>query len=324
MMAFAASAFVFLAIVTGAIAAFGPSRFGRSKSEERILSLQTGQGQAGDSSIGPTFKRSRSSIPTLRSLLSDSEWAESTALDLQQANVHLRVGEYLLIRFMVATFSFFVVALLLRFHPLGILLGLAAAGAGYMIAPFYLQLLRRRRLAKIENQLVEFLPMLASSLRSGFAFQQGMELAAQQLEPPLADELMIVLNDTNLGATMEEALLQMGERVGSTDLDMMITAFLVQRSTGGNLSEILDRAAETLRERERVRADLQTLTASARLTGIILSIYPVAIGLLLLLIMPSMWGVMFSETIGRIFLGVALGLQGLGFLVMRRVMRFEF
>ena len=323
-MAFAASAFVFLAIVTGAIAAFGPSRFGRSKSEERILSLQPGRGQAGDSSIGPTFKRSRSSIPTLRWLLSDSEWAESTGLDLQQANVHLRVGEYLLIRFMLAAFIFFVVALLLRFHPLGILLGLAAAGAGYMIAPFYLQLLRSRRLAKIENQLVEFLPMLASSLRSGFAFQQGMELAAQQLEPPLADELMILLNDTNLGGLMEEALLQMGERVGSTDLDMMITAVLVQRNTGGNLSEVLDRAAETLRERERVRADLQTLTASARLTGFILSVYPVAIGLLLLLIMPSLWGVMFTETIGRIFLGVALGLQGLGFLVMRRVMKFEF
>ena len=323
-MAFAASAFVFLAIVTGAIAAFGPSRFGRSKSEERILSLQPERGQAGDSSIGPTFKRSYSSIPTLRSLLSDSEWAKSTAHDLQQANVHLRVGEYLLIRFMLSAVTFFVVALLLRFHPLGILLGLAAAGAGYMIAPFYLQLLRSRRLAKIENQLVEFLPMLASSLRSGFAFQQGVELAAQQLEPPFADELMILLNDTNLGATMEEALLQMGERVGSTDLDMMITAFLVQRSTGGNLSEILDRAAETLRERERVRADLQTLTASARLTGFILSVYPAAIGLLLLLIMPSLWSVMFTETIGRIFLGVALGLQGLGFLVMRRVMKFAF
>ena len=323
-MAFAASVFVFLAIATGAIAAFGPIRFRRSKSEERILSLQTGRGQAGDSSVGPTFKRSHSSIPTLRSLLSDSEWAESTAHDLQQANVHLRVGEYLLVRFMLAAFTFFVVAVLLRFHPLGILLGLAVAGAGYMIAPFYLGLLRRRRLAKIENQLVEFLPMLASSLRSGFAFQQGVELAAQQLEPPLASELMILLNDTNLGATMEEALLQMGERVGSTDLDMMITAFLVQRSTGGNLSEVLERAAETLREREQVRADLQTLTASARLTGLILSLYPAVVGLLLLLIMPSLWGVMFSETIGRIFLGVALGLQALGFLVMRRVMRFDF
>ena len=166
--------------------------------------------------------------------------------------------------------------------------------------------------------------MLASSLRSGFAFQQGVELAAQQLGPPLGAELTLMLNDSNMGATMEEALLQMGERVGSTDFDMMITAVLVQRGTGGNLSEILERAAETLRERERVRGDLQTLTASQRLTGLILSIYPMAIGLLLLLIMPSLWGVMFSETIGRIFLGVALGLQGLGFLVMRRVMKFEF
>lgn len=324
MLAFAASAFVFLAIVTGAIAAFGPSRFGRSKSEERILSLQPKQGPTGDGSIGPTFKRSHSSIPTLRSLLSDSEWAESTAHDLQQANVHLRVGEYLLIRFILSAVLFFVVVLVFRFHPLGIVLGLAAAGAGYMVAPFYLQFLRRRRLAKIENQLVEFLPMLASSLRSGFAFQQGVELAAQQLDPPLADELMILLNDTNLGATMEDALLQMGERVGSTDFDMMITAILVQRNTGGNLAEVLERAAETLRERERVRADLQTLTASARLTGLILSVYPALVGLLLLLIMPSLWGVMFTETIGRIFLGVALGLQGIGFLVMRRVMRFEF
>ena len=324
MVAFAASAFVFLAIATGAIAVFGPSRFGRSKSEERILSLQPERGQAGDSSVGPTFKRSHSSIPRLRSLLSDSEWAESTAHDLQQENVHLRVGEYLLIRFMLAVFTFFVVALLFRFHTLGMLLGLAAAGAGYMIAPFYLQLLRRRRLAKIENQLVEFLPMIASALRSGFAFQQGIELAAQQLDPPLGDELTILLDDTNLGATMEEGLVQMGERVGSTDLDMMITAVLIQRVTGGNLSEVLDRAAETLRERERVRGDLQSLTAAPRLTGLILSIYPAAIGLLLMFMNPSLYSVMFTETAGRIGLGVALGLQGLGFLIMRRVMKFDF
>ena len=133
-----------------------------------------------------------------------------------------------------------------------------------------------------------------------------------------------MLSDGKLGGTMEEALLQMGERVGSTDLDMMITAVLVQRGSGGNLSEILERAAQTLRERERVRGDLQSLTASQRLTGLILSIYPMVIGLLLLLIMPSLWSVMFTETLGQIFLGVALGLQGLGFLLMRRVMSFDF
>ena len=122
---------------------------------------------------------------------------------------------------------------------------------------------------------------------------------------------------------MEEALLKMGERVESTDLDMMITAVLVQRDSGGNLSEILETAAETLRERERIRGDIQTLTASQRLTGLILSAYPIAIGLLLLFIMPSLWSVMFTETLGRILLGFALGLQFIGYLVMQRVMRIE-
>ena len=122
---------------------------------------------------------------------------------------------------------------------------------------------------------------------------------------------------------MEEALLKMGERVESTDLDMMITAVLVQRDSGGNLSEILETAAKTLRERERIRGDIKTLTASARLTGLILSSYPVGIGLLMLVIMPSLGSVMFTETLGRVLLGVALGLQFIGFLVMQRVMKVE-
>ena len=324
MLALATSVFMFLAIAVGAIAVFGPRQFGRSRSEDRIHSLGPGRPEASGSSASPMLKRSHSSIPRLGKLLSDSEWAESTASLLQQANVNLRVGEYLLLRFLLATFAFVVIALFSQFHPLGVLLGIAGAIGVYMVGPFYLGFLRSRRLAKIEKQLVEFLPMLASSLRSGFAFQQGVELAAQQLQPPLADELTLMLSDANLGATMEEALLQMGERVGSTDLDMMITAVLVQRGSGGNLSEILERAAQTLRERERVRGDLQSLTASQRLTGLILSIYPMVIGLLLLLIMPSLWSVMFTETLGQIFLGVALGLQGLGFLLMRRVMSFDF
>ena len=175
MTAFGASAFMFLAVVTGAIAWFGPSRFGRRASEERIRGLGRGPAVANEDTASPTLKRSHSSIPTLRLLLSDGEWATSAARDLQQANVHLRVGEYLLLRLLMAGFIFFIALVVTRLHPLGILLAIAGAGAAYMVAPIYLGLLRRRRLAKIENQLVEFLPMLASSLRSGFAFQQGVE-----------------------------------------------------------------------------------------------------------------------------------------------------
>ena len=322
MLAFATSGFLFLTIAVGAMALFGPGRFGRRGSEERILGLTQQEGDSA-ASTGATFKRSHSSIPTLGRLLSESAWAESAARDLARANVHLRVGEYLLLRIGVGIGAFFLIGLVFQFQILAVLLGALAGVAFYLAAPPFLHLLRQRRMAKIEKQLVEFLPMLASSLRAGFAFQQGVELAAQQLEPPLADELALMLNDTNLGLNMDEALLQMGERIGSADVDMLITAVLVQRSSGGNLVEVLEGAAKTLTERERIRGDIRTLTASQRLTGLILSLYPTAIGLVLLVMMPSMWKVMFTEPLGQVFLGIALGLQFIGFLVMRRVTQIQ-
>jgi tight adherence protein B len=323
MLEFTAAGFLFLTVVFGALALFGPLRLGWRRSEERLVGLRrqqvsptTGEGDA-------AFKRAPSSIPTLGRLLRESEWARQAEEDLAQANVHLRVGEYLLIRLGLSIAAFFLIGLVTQFNVLGVLAGIFTGGILYLLVPSFLHMLRKRRLDAIEQQLVEFLPMLASSLRAGFAIQQGMELAQEQLGPPLADELAVLVNDTNLGSTLDQALLDMGARVGSPDLEMIITAILVQRSSGGNLSEILETTAHTLRERERIRGDIKTLTASQRLTGLILSVYPVAVGLLLLAIMPSMWSVLFTETLGQVFLGIALGLQVIGFLVMRRVMQVQ-
>ena len=165
--------------------------------------------------------------------------------------------------------------------------------------------------------------MIASSLRSGFSFQQAIELANEQLGPPLADELYLLLQDINLGATMDTALQDLGRRVGSPDLDMIITAIQIQRSTGGNLAEVLENTAETLRERDRIRGDLKTLTAQQRLTGLVLSVYPIGLGLLLLAILPSVYSLMFTEVAGLIALGIALGLQFLGFVAIRRLTNID-
>lgn len=320
----AASVFLFLALATGSYVLLAPARSGRRLSDERIRGLRTaGREESRQRAATPSLKRPYSSIPTLRRLLSGSSWADAVALELQQANVQLRPGEYLLTRVLLAGVLLLGAVLVSRLHPAGLAIGLVLAVAGYALPALYIKFLRLRRVAKIEKQLVELLPLLASSLRSGFALQQGIDLAAKQLGPPLADELVLLINDVNLGATTEAALLDMGRRVGSTDLDMMITAILVQRTTGGNLSEILDQAAETLRERERIRGDIQTLTAQQRLTGTILSVYPAAIGLLLLALMPSLWSLMFTETAGQVLVGIAIGLQALGFLAMRRVMNIE-
>jgi tight adherence protein B len=323
MLAFVASLFVFLAIVTGAVALFTSRQFAYAGSDRRLRLLrQRNEGAAG-AAAGPAFKRAYSSIPTLRRFLSDSTWADKTARQLQEANLQIRVGEYILMRVLIAALFFFIPALILRFNLLGIVLGILAGGVAYLIPPLYLSRLRKQRAKRIEGQLVELAPMLASSLRSGFAMQQGLELAARQMEPPISDELQLLINDVNLGSTTEQALLDMGARVRSTDVDMFITAILVQRTTGGNLAEILDQLADTLRDRERVRGDLNTLTAQQRLTGYILSVYPAAVGLLLLVLLPDMWSKMFTELAGQIMLGIALGLQLIGFLAIRRVMDIE-
>ncbi len=132
-----------------------------------------------------------------------------------------------------------------------------------------------------------------------------------------------MLNDLSLGADSAVALQDMGERVGSRDLDVVITAFQVQRTTGGNLPEILDAASAALRDRERVRGEVKTFTAQQRMTGIILSVYPIAIGLLLLAIMPSVWTKLFTEPAGQVQLAIALFLQVVGFLAIQRALKIE-
>ncbi len=321
MLDFVASLFLFLFIVTVALVLFR-TRLGRGGQEARIRALRPEEGSV-TPAVEASRRRSTSSIPTLRALLRRSEWAEETATELERAHIHLLVGEYLLVRLLLGGVLFLVPAVILRFHPLSILLGLATGAIGFLIPAFYVKFVQQRRVSQIEKQLIDFLPMLASSLRAGFAFQQGVESAVEQLRAPISEELALLLNDVNLGATMQDALLDMGRRVGSPDLDMVVTAVLVQRTTGGNLSEILDHVAETLRERERIRGEIMTFTAQQRLAGAILSVWPIGIAALLLVIMPEQWSKLFTDTLGRVLLSVALGLQLLGFIFIRRVLRIE-
>ncbi len=313
---------VFFALASASIWLLAPPRRELSP-DDRLRDLRPsredpdeGHQQLGRNSL-------QSSIPMLGRWLGRSTWAGSTASDLRQADIKLRVSEYILVRVLVGVGLAAVPAFLLQFSAGGLLLAAIGAAVGYQAPAFYLRFARNRRVARIEAQLAEFLPALASSLRSGFAFIPAVETAARQTKAPLGDELTALLNDLSLGADSASALRDMGERVGSRDLDVVITAFQVQRTTGGNLPEILDAAAAALRDRERVRGEVRTFTAQQRMTGIILSVYPIAVGLLLLAIMPSLWTKMFTESAGQILLSIALGLQVLGFLAIQRALKIE-
>jgi tight adherence protein B len=139
----------------------------------------------------------------------------------------------------------------------------------------------------------------------------------------MRDELERFLQDNALGSKTDEALNNLVERTGSYDVEMMVTTILVQRTTGGNLSEILDNVAETIRERERLQGEIRAMTAQQRLTGRVLAIYPLLLGVLFTVVAYDLMTVLWTEEFGRMLLLVAGVFQVVGFFVINRVLRLD-
>ena len=323
MIELAAALFVFLTLAMGGLLLLAPSRASGESSDDRLRSLNATSQEAESSPRLLERRPLRSSMPALRKLLGATGWGEKAAKDLLQANVKLRVGEYFLLRVLAAVTMAAVPLVLFQSHAAGLIVAGVGGVAGFKAPAMYIGFVRSRRLTRIEAQLVEFLPALGSSLRAGFGFAPAVEAAALQVNAPLRDELATLLSDLSLGADSATALQNMGERVGSADLDVVITAIQVQQTTGGNLPEILDAAAAALRDRERIRGEVKTFTAQQRMTGLVLSVYPVLVGLLLLAIMPSVWSKLFTEPAGQMMLAIAVLLQVVGFLAIQRALRIE-
>jgi tight adherence protein B len=165
--------------------------------------------------------------------------------------------------------------------------------------------------------------MLSSGLRAGFGLLQAMEAASEQISAPLSVEIRRTLRDTAMGASVDQALTALNERVGSPDFDIVITAVLIQRSVGGNLAEILDNVAHTMRERERIRGEIRTLTSQQRLTGYVIGGIPIGLLLVFGLISPEFTGTLFTDPLGRMMLAGAAVSEFIGFMVIQKIVNIE-
>ena len=272
---------------------------------------------------GPVFrKRSYSGLPILSGFIGGIRGSEAVAISLERAGVPLRVGEYYIIRW-VAALAFLVVPWVFSQGIYAIALGIGMAVFGYSLPAMWLNSKKSGRARRINAQLVEMLGMVANSLKSGYGLMQSFEFASKQLDPPLAVELKRMLRDANLGMSGEDALQALSERIGSPDLDMVLTAINIQRAVRGNLAEILESVAFTMRERERIRGEIVTLTSQQRLTGYIIGGLPVGMLLLFLMINPTYMSLLFTDFAGRIILLVAVCLEFLGALSMKRILAIE-
>jgi tight adherence protein B len=278
-------------------------------------------GTSGDGGVDVSLLRptDRGKLGPLAGLLGGSRGVESSALALERAGIPLRVGEYMAIRFAAGVILFLLTLMLAR----NVLIALPMAPIGYFLPRWYVGSRRRQRQAKISGQLEEMLTLVSNSLKSGYGLLQSFEYASRQIGPPLAGELKRMLQEANLGAGAEAAIEALADRIASPDMEMVVTAITIQRSVGGNLAQTLDNVAYTMRERDRIRGEIRTLTSQQRMTGVIIGGLPIFVGGIMFAINPDYMLPLFTHSVGKVLLLIAVGMEALGIVLIRSLLSFE-
>ena len=262
-------------------------------------------------------KRDRKEVDpfaTLSADVEDKRFTTKVQRDLARANLKLRVAEYYYIR-IGASLALGVILFVFR-DPIS---GIVGFLVGYMLPRFWVGRRISGRLNAFNKQLPDTITLLSNSLRAGSSFLQSIELVSREGGPPMSEEMGRVVREVNLGLGMEEALHNLVRRIKSDDLDLMVTAIGIQQQVGGNLAEILDTIAFTIRERVRIKGDINTLTAQGRVSGYLVAFLPIGLGVALNAINPAFMAPLFTETIGRILMGVGAVMMTIGFLAIRKI-----
>jgi tight adherence protein B len=201
----------------------------------------------------------------------------------------------------------------------------AVAGLFFLYIPvWFINLMARRRLAKFEEQFPEAIDLLSRALRAGHAFTTGLSMVAEEMAEPVGTEFRLAYDRQNFGMPMPEALRSLGERVPLLDARFFVTAVLTQREAGGNLSEVLDNLASVIRERFKVKRQVRVLTAHARITGWVLALLPPSLGVVLTLLAPAHMSLLWTDPTGIRMVVVALVLQVVGTLIIRKLVDVEY
>lgn len=205
----------------------------------------------------------------------------------------------------------------------GVGLGAVCGALGWNIPRTALAVMRNRRLQRFNLQLVDSLVNMSNALKAGFSVQQAIELVVREGQSPISQEFGMFLHQTRVGMPMEEAMESMQKRVGSEDLALMIGALETARQTGGNLTEVFEKIAHTIRERMRIELRIRTLTAQGRLQGVIVGAMPLILGLALFFLDRDMTLAFVRSGFGIAILVVVAILETIGALVIRKIIRID-
>lgn len=241
------------------------------------------------------------------------------AQQLTAAGVILKPEEYVMARIFFAIVMAWIFSLIFQniiFMLIGLLLG-------FYLPKLWLNHKRKKRIEKFNDSLLDMLTTVVASLKAGYSFPQALKTVAEESEPPMKDEIAAVVNEMNYGISLEEALNNLKNRMPSSDLELMIHSVILQRQIGGNLAQILGIIINTIRERNKLEKRVRTLTAQGRMTGVILGLLPVFLGVAFFILNRPMMLAFVSNRTGQIALAVGAFLTFLGYVVINKITKIE-
>lgn len=273
--------------------------------ERRLRALSAG----GQSDVKRLLKRSQDDLPFLDRMLLQLPRVQGLDRIIEQSGSPMSVTRLLVFSLLIGFGTLIVLSIL----SVPVWAQFAIAVVASMLPIMFIMFRRRTRLEKIEKQMPEAVDLIARALRSGHAFQSGLQMVGDELNEPIADEFAILADEINFGIPIHDAFMNLSARVPLDDVRFFSIAVLLQRETGGNLAEILDNIAALIRARFRLLGKIRVLSAEGRLSAWILTLLPIGTALLINLINPGFMSVLWTDPAGLnlVYLCLTLALAGI-------------
>ena len=260
-----------------------------------------------------------SEIPALDRILQRSPRVTRLRRLLQQANMKVRAGNFLLI----CVFSACLFGMLLLVISRVTMFAWVGAAGGLMLPFVFASYKRQKRFQQFEELFPEAIDTLARAVRAGHAFTTALELIASEMAEPVSGEFRKLFEEQKFGLPVRDALLNLAERVPIVDVKFFVTAVMLQRETGGNLAEILDNLSYVIRERFKIQRQVRVYTAQGRLTMLLLMALPPIIVVIMEVMNPEFIKPLFSDPIGHLLIVIGVILQTIGFFLIRKIIKIQ-
>ena len=294
--------------------------------KQETTKVSTGQGPIAD------LLAQSVALANLNKVVEQRDFGANLSRELARADLHLKPSEFLAL-WAGSTIGLPILFILLSpiistlGNPVVVIVGIPV---GFLLPRFWLARRKAGRLNAFNKALPDTITLIANALRAGSSFLQAIELVVRESRPPISTEFGRVISEVNLGLPFEQAMENMVRRVKSDDLELMATAISIQHTVGGNLAEILDSIAFTIRERVRIKGEIRTLTAQQRLSGYVVGFLPIGLAGFLFVAAPGFMEPMFKNPPG--ILGLPAGviilafggfMMFIGFMIIRRIVDIE-